>query len=178
MSKYTTSANRWQFSAGGIDENDIEDGIVNLDKAIIKEIKEELGISQFEIEKVEKKIMKLGGTTRSIAVIYKANISRTANAIKEDFEKYKMNLESLGDQSEFSNLDFIKCDILEMEKFMNKKIYTVDYVISVLNYILNNKLWKKYTLETLNMKLSLWIVMVKHLIMKILIIRVLLEKLK
>ena len=123
MDKTTSMPYCLQISGGGIDVKDIENGIININSTIKRELKEELNLNLDDIDyKIE--FIEYPDETRNaygFLAIGKLNITKE-NLIKH-FDNYKKYLTSNNLEVEFNKLIFLQKEkaLEELDKLSNCK---------------------------------------------------------
>lgn len=136
MGSHTANAGRLQFVAGGIDTEDITDGVVNLEKSIIRETKEEIGIDITDpqiAQKIIPQYLKVGGVNNSVTIIFKVILNIDSKALADKYNAYTEGLLSKGILPEFSSVLFV--DRHQGKLLSTDKREKVDYLIPVLEKI-------------------------------------------
>ena len=117
-----------QISGGNLDKNDIKpNGEVDIQSNIARELREELDIDLFDINKVsqyEFQYMEIPqGRRHSYTPMMKGILAMTVKEVESHYERYVQQLERLGEDIEFARLHFIKkSQALEiLEKLDNPK---------------------------------------------------------
>ncbi len=137
MNEGTANPDRIQFAAGGLDENDLEEGHISIHKNIEREIQEELGI---DLTKTKCKsplrpwLIKRGG--KSLVLLYQVTIDLTSKEVKEIHEKYKNDLYSLGSTPEFKRLETIIYNSTELTRLLLSEHPKADYIDPICTYLL------------------------------------------
>lgn len=112
-----------QISGGGIDITDIENGIINIDLNITRELKEELNLNLDNIDyKLE--FIEYPSKTRNVyGFIAIGKIDQTKDELNRYFEEYKEYLIKNDLEVEFNKLIFLKKEnaLEELDKLSNYK---------------------------------------------------------
>lgn len=138
MNNTTSVPNALQIPGGGIEIGDINDGIINIDSNIKRELKEELNL---DLEKIDYKIEYIeypDETRNAYGFIAIGNLSQTKQELNRYFEDYKEYLIKNSLEVEFNKLVFIKIEnaLQELDNLSN---YKRPYLREVIKNILNNK---------------------------------------
>ena len=148
MAQNTSTPGRLQFPGGGIDKNDIEKNNINLNKNIIKEIKEELGIdinSKEHVRYFKQHFLKTGGSHDFYAIIFKVELNLDQNEFIKVYNNYIETLKLKSIIPEFNSLLFLNKDPEEIVNFLhNNNEPKVDYLHSLLHII---KMDNKYSIK-------------------------------
>lgn len=112
---------------GMLDNNDINNNKdVNIYNTATRELKEELGISVNDV----KIIKNVKGTyliteddTKSVGIVYKINLKINKKEMNELYNKFVKKLNKENKEIEFSNLEYIRKNIAEIEKYTNKNLH-------------------------------------------------------
>lgn len=123
MDKKTSIPYCLQIPGGGIDVKDIENGIINIESTIKRELKEELNIN---LEDIEYKMSFIEYPTKmrnAYGFIATGKINSTKTELEDSFEKYKEYLIKNNLEVEFSKLFFLKSEnaLEELDKLPNYK---------------------------------------------------------
>lgn len=108
MNKTTSTPYCLQIAGGGIDVTDIENGIINLNSNIKRELKEELNLNLNDIEHKIEFIEYPSKTRNAYGFLAIGKIILTKDELKQHFEEYKEYLISNNLEVEFSQLIFLK----------------------------------------------------------------------
>lgn len=139
MNSHTANPGRIQLVAGGLDENDIENGFINIEKNIKREINEEIGINieNFKSRDIaEPWLLKEGGSNNSLVIIYLIKFPYTKNKILKLYSTYEKKLKSSGILPEFKEINFIPNNKKEIENFLSlNKRKVPDYLGPLLIYL-------------------------------------------
>lgn len=126
MNYYTSVPNKLQFSGGNIDQKEICDGIVDMEKCATREIKEEMNIDAQDnnaVVSLECKYLIKEIEKNSVGILYKIKMKKTYETMVEEYNEYKKYLESNNLEVEFSELVGIDKD--KVKKFFEDK--NIDY---------------------------------------------------
>lgn len=121
MNDCTASPRKLQFVGGGIDGDDIEDGIIDLRHSIKKEIYEELGINTGNksiVKELRPYLLKSGGDSNFLSAVFKLDLLIDEAELMDRYTGYCSKLEQEGINPEFKSLTFIKADSESVEDFV------------------------------------------------------------
>ena len=145
MSPNTSTPGRLQFPGGGIDKNDIDRNIINLNKNITKEIKEELGINincKEYVRYFKPRFLKTGGSHDFYAVIFKVELNLDQKKFIKAYNNYTESLKLKNITPEFNSLLFLNTDPEEIKNFLsNENKNKVDYLLSLPQLLKMDKLY-------------------------------------
>ena len=134
MSKETSLPYGLQIPGGGVDESDINDGIIDINLTIKRELKEEINIDINEIE-YKIKFMEYPSKTRNAyGFIGVGMLDLTKKELKQHFEDYKKYLTNNNLEVEFNRLIFLKKEtaLQELDNMSNyKRPYLRDLIKEV-----------------------------------------------
>lgn len=135
MNKTTSTPGRLQFTGGGLDESDLVGTMFDLEKNIIKELKEELGLDIHSLSAYSflPKYMKHKGTHDFWAVMYELSVDYTAKELHALFLNHNQQIIKNGQQPEFDELLFVPLKRTAIEAFIqNEQAPMVDYLAPIL----------------------------------------------
>lgn len=107
MDEKTSLPNCLQIPGGGIDEKDIYDGIININKTIKRELNEEINLN---LDNIDYKInfMEIPDEDRhAYGFIALGKLNKTKEELQKHFEEYKKFLVKNNLETEFSTLVFL-----------------------------------------------------------------------
>lgn len=112
-----------QISGGGIDVADIEDGIINIDLNISRELKEEINLDLNDINYKIEFIEYPSKTRNAYGFLAIGKIHKTKDELEQHFEAYKKYLMKNNIEVEFNQLIFLKREnaLQELEQLPNGK---------------------------------------------------------
>ena len=126
-----------QISGGGIDIADIENGVINIDSNIKRELKEELNLNLDDIDYKIEFIEYPSKTRNAYGFIAIGKIKQTKEELKQVFEQYKEYLIKNNLEIEFNKLIFLKKQsaVKELDELPNyKRPYLRDLIKNAVNY--------------------------------------------
>ena len=126
-----------QISGGGIDITDIENGVINIDSNIKRELKEELNLNLDDIDYKIEFIEYPSKTRNAYGFIAIGKIKQTKEELKQVFEQYKEYLIKNNLEIEFNKLIFLKKQsaVKELDELPNyKRPYLRDLIKNAVNY--------------------------------------------
>ena len=115
-----------QISGGSVDNNDIENGQINIYNTIIRECEEELNIKLQNKEQVEYfkiKYIGLPEKAHQYILFAKAKLTMTKDQMEQHYQNYLKYLQDSNSEIEFSKIHFIKKGrtVQELKAFGNPK---------------------------------------------------------
>lgn len=123
MGEHTSLAGTIQCCGGGIDRNAIEpDGAVLIDRTMISELSEELGIVAHD-ERVVSMVpsyLKTGGPTGKMTLIYVVKLNITGEQFMQDYADFARSLKTKGEEPEFSEIFNINNEPETVDAFIEK----------------------------------------------------------
>lgn len=137
MDKTTSIPYGLQISGGGIDVADIENGIVNINSNIKRELKEELNLNLDDIDYKIEFIEYPSETRNAYGFLAIGKMSKTKDELQQYFEEYKEYLISNSLEVEFNRLIFLKKEnaVQELDNLSNfKRPYLRDLIKEAANY--------------------------------------------
>ena len=137
MSKTTSIPYCLQISGGGIDITDIENGIINIDSNIKRELKEELNLNLDDIDYKIEFIEYPSEKRNAYGFLTIGKINQTRNELEQYFEEYKEYLIKNNLEVEFNKLVFLKKEnaLKELDNLSNyKRPYLRDLIKEAMKY--------------------------------------------
>lgn len=134
MGKNTAYPGRLQCVGGGLSKHDLQESFFNLEKSLLRELHEELGITDNnEVKDCAVKYMKTGGDFDFITVLYHIQLNLTLEKLDEQYEAFCKALIAKGESPEFHRIVWLKNDYKSIEDFLhNEKRDSVDYLFPFL----------------------------------------------
>jgi 8-oxo-dGTP pyrophosphatase MutT (NUDIX family) len=123
MGEHTSRPGVIQFCGGGIDHEDVVDGIIDIEHNVVKELSEELGIDARDKSLVTTfypAYLKSGGPTGKMTIVYILRLNVTAVEFLRNYEEFTQVLKDHGDIPEFGELFSIDNDADVIEAFIEK----------------------------------------------------------
>lgn len=119
MSEITASAGEYHISGGSCDEEEIEDGYMNFEKTMYRELKEEFNLDKEDLEEVKIKYLKLASLKESdIGILYKGKLNKTSKEIQIKYNEYLKYLKNTNGEIEFNKLIFVDKNVEEVKSFL------------------------------------------------------------
>ncbi len=137
MDKTTSMPYCLQISGGGIDIRDIENGIINIDSNIKRELKEELNLNLDDIDYKISFIEYPSKTRNAYGFIAIGKMNYTKDELKQYFEEYKEYLITNNLEVEFNKLIFLKKEnaLKELNNLSNcKRPYLGELIKEAVKY--------------------------------------------
>lgn len=129
MNKDTFAPQKLQFIGGGIDKDDINGELLDLEHNIRKEIGEELGVDTTDeniVKDFRQYFLKDGGKSNFLSAIFKLDLEIDEAELMDRFHRYNQELISQGISPELSSLEIIKADPNSVENFINSDLREKD----------------------------------------------------
>ena len=126
-----------QISGGGIDIKDIENGVINIDLNIKRELKEELNLNLDDIDYKIEFIEYPSKTRNAYGFLAIGKINQTKDELTQHFKHYKEYLISNNLEVEFNKLIFLKKQraLQELDELPNnKRPYLRDLIKEAIKY--------------------------------------------
>ena len=120
MGQQTSRAEIHQLCGGGIDEDDLNDDVFDLEHNIQKELQEELGIDiqdKQRVKKFELAYLKEGGPTDKMTVVYRTELSETSEQFEEKYAYFVKSLQEKGEQPEFGSIIVLEKNTKDIAEF-------------------------------------------------------------
>jgi len=118
MGEHTSRPGVIQCCGGGIDHNDISDGVVDIEHNTVKELDEELGIDAYDKSAVEQffpAYLKSGGPTGKMTLVYVLQLKQSSAQFLPQYKEFTKKLE---DEPEFGRIFCIDADKESVERFI------------------------------------------------------------
>lgn len=129
MNRNTFSPKKLQFVGGGIDKDDINGDLLDLEHNIRKEIFEELGLDTYDkdiIKDFRPYFLKDGGKSNFLSAIFKLDLALNEVELLDRFEKFNQGLINQGESPELSSLVLIRAEQKSVENFINNDLREKD----------------------------------------------------
>jgi 8-oxo-dGTP pyrophosphatase MutT (NUDIX family) len=123
MGGHTSRPGIIQCAGGGIDHDDIEDDIVDIEHNTARELAEELGIDVYDKSRVAAfypAYLKSGGPTGKMTVAYVLRIKQTADQFMGDYDKFARTLVASNEEPEFGELFCLDNSQEAVDEFITK----------------------------------------------------------
>lgn len=123
MASHTSLAGTIQCCGGGIDRNAVgSDGVVAIDRTIIAELKEELGIEKDDarVASILPTYLKFGGPTGKMTLVYIVKLKPTSKQFLKDYTAFAEALQKRGEEPEFDQIFCIDNDEPTIEAFIQE----------------------------------------------------------
>jgi 8-oxo-dGTP pyrophosphatase MutT (NUDIX family) len=134
MGKNTAYPGRLQCVGGGLSSQDLHESFFDLEKSVLRELHEELGITNHnDVKDCSVKYMKTGGDFDFITALFHIQLNITLEQLKEKYEAYCKTLVTMGESPEFHRIEWVKNDNQSIEAYIQKeKRDSVDYLFPLL----------------------------------------------
>jgi hypothetical protein len=134
MGKNTAYPGRLQCVGGGLSGHDLQDSVFNLEKSLLRELHEELGIiDNNDVKECTVKYMKTGGDFDFITVLYHIQLNLTLEQLDEQYKVFCKALIAKGESPEFQRIVWLKNNNKSIDEFIrNEKRDSVDYLFPFL----------------------------------------------
>jgi len=137
MDRKTSTPYYLQVSGGGVDIRDIENGIINIDSNIRRELREEMNLNLDDIDYKLEFIEYPNGTRNAYGFLAIGKVNKTKDELNKYFEEYKEYLIKNNLEIEFNKLIFLKKEkaLQELDELSNcKRPYLRDLIKEAINY--------------------------------------------
>jgi len=121
MGAHTSRPGVIQCCGGGIDHNDITDGVVDIEHNTVKELGEELGLNPYDkdiVNEFSPAYLKTGGPTGKMTLAYVLRIKLTSPQFLQHYEEFVKKLEDDHQEPEFGQIFCIDMDTDSVEAFI------------------------------------------------------------
>ncbi|HTH72351.1 MAG TPA: hypothetical protein VL737_03245 [Candidatus Pristimantibacillus sp.] len=121
MAEYTSEPSVIQCCGGGIDNNDVEDGIIDMNVCIARELNEELGVNIQDgkiVEAFYPAYLKSGGPTGKMTAVYILRVKQSGADFMRYYQHFVQGLAARNQEPEFSRLICINSDEQSVEDFI------------------------------------------------------------
>lgn len=121
MGEHTSRPGIIQCCGGGIDNDDIRSGRVDVWHSVTKELSEELGLDVSDGNRVvsyQSAYLKAGGPTGKMTIVYILRLRQSAREFLDDYAKFEQKLRSQGEEPEFGELFNIQASHESIEQFI------------------------------------------------------------
>ena len=139
MGEHTSRSGIYQLCGGGIDNDDLRDGIFDFEHNITKELREELGIDVNDKQRVgtfELAYLKEGGPTDKMTVIYRVVLNETSEKFMEQYDAFVRQLQVSGETEEFGEIVALDRNKISFDNFFNQEGIKLDeYMKPLFEYL-------------------------------------------
>ena len=141
MGPQTSRHGTIQCCGGGLDRNDIRDGIVDIEHNTAKELGEELGIDPYDTDRVASfrpAYLKSGGPRGKMTVIYEVCLRETASEFLAAYAAFTDSLTRRGKEPEFGEIYYLERERQVLEKFASEHKERLDeYMMPLLRSVVD-----------------------------------------
>lgn len=123
MAKWTSRSGIFQLCGGGLDSNDLQGNLFDLDHSIKKELLEELEIDADDVKRAcnfGKKYLKEGGPTNKLSLVYKLVLDESSDEFLRKYANFEKKLRAKNELPEFEKLIALGKSKSEIEDFFLK----------------------------------------------------------
>lgn len=123
MGEHTSRPGVIQCCGGGIDHDDITDGVVDIEHNTVKELAEELGLNPYDKDIVDgfyPAYLKTGGPTGKMTLAYVLRIKLTGSQFLKHYEEFVKKLKDDNQEPEFGQIFCIDIDKKTVEAFIGE----------------------------------------------------------
>lgn len=141
MGGHTSSSGIIQCCGGGIDHNDIIDGIVDIEHNTAKELAEELGLNPYDKDLVDEfspAYLKTGGPTGKMTLAYVLRLKLSGPQFLKQYEEFVKKLEDDHQEPEFGQIFCIDIDKKSIEAFIGRSKDKLNEYMPVLVRVAGN----------------------------------------
>lgn len=121
MGDHTSLPGVIQCSGGGVDFDDIKDGVVDVQNNVARELAEELGLDFDDSNRVAScrpAYLKAGGPTGKMTIAYVLHLKRSAQEFLGEYERFAQVLRERGEVPEFGKLFAVEANSDSIEEFI------------------------------------------------------------
>lgn len=129
MNNDTYAPEKLQFIGGGIDKDDLDESLLDLEHNIRKEISEEIGLDTANkdiIKDFTPYVLKDGGKSNFISAIFKLDLNIDEDELMDRFKSFNEGLIQQGISPELRSLLLIKAEQDSVECFINEDLREKD----------------------------------------------------
>lgn len=137
MAEWTRWAGRWQFSAGGLSQDDLDGDRFQMELSLRRELHEELGLGPSDIKHASPRWLKTGGPYNFLALIYLVWLHHDQQSVADHYRRFVTSIEGQGGCPEFSEVAFIPLSPDKVEQWLTSHSHDpmVDYLPDALRYL-------------------------------------------
>lgn len=139
MGEHTSRSGIYQLCGGGIDNDDLRDGIFDFKHNIIKELQEELGIDVNDTQRIsvfELAYLKEGGPTDKMTVVYRIVLNETSEQFMKQYDAFVLRLREIGETEEFGEIVALDMNKTSFYSFFNQEGIKLDeYMKPLFKYL-------------------------------------------
>jgi hypothetical protein len=135
MGKHTSRPGIIQCCGGGIDHNDITDGVVDIEHNTVKELAEELGLNPYDKSLVSDfypAYLKTGGPTGKMTLAYVLHLKLSGAQFLQHYDEFIKKLKDDHQEPEFGQIFCIDIDKKSIEAFIEGSEDKLNEYMSVL----------------------------------------------
>lgn len=135
MGPQTSRPDVIQCSGGGLDHNDITDGVVDIEHNTAKELREELGIDVADPGQVTEFVpayLKEGGFADTLTAVFTVRLRATGAQFLQAYDAFVAELRAHNEEPEFGELFCLNPDRQTIEDFVAKHLDRFDEYMPIL----------------------------------------------
>lgn len=135
MSEHTSRLGVIQCCGGGIDHNDITDGVVDMKHNAVNELHEELGIDVQDKERVANftpAYLKFGGPTGKMTVVYTLRLNQNSEEFLKAYDAFATYLRATSEEPEFGKIFTLDRDKQIVNQFISDHADKLDEYMPIL----------------------------------------------
>lgn len=123
MGEHTSRPGVIQCCGGGIDHDDITDGVVDIEHNTVNELAEELGLNPYDkglVDEFYPTYLKTGGPTGKMTLVYVLRLKLSGAQFLQHYEDFAKKLKDDHQEPEFGQIFCIGIDKKTIEAFIGK----------------------------------------------------------
>lgn len=135
MGEHTSRPGIIQCCGGGIDHNDITDGVVDIEHNTVEELGEELSLNPYDknlVDDFHPAYLKTGGPTGKMTLAYVLRIKLTGSQFLKHYEEFAKKLKDDSQEPEFGQIFCIDTEKKTIQAFIDEHEDKLNEYMSVL----------------------------------------------
>lgn len=134
MESWTAWAGRWQLCGGGLSAEDSDGLHIDLERSLLRELREELGLTQDDVKAITPLWLKSGGPWNFLVVVYGVWIRASHEEFLQRYTHFAKATSQQGELPEFSEVYPVFLDAATIQQWLSltSRDPMVDYLSGIL----------------------------------------------
>ncbi len=122
MADHTAYPGRLQCAGGGLSREDLNGNYFDMERSVLREMQEELGVAPHHVERCTPVYVKSGGTYDFFSILFHVKLNILQSELKEIYKKFAETLVSKGEQPEFKDVIFLENNKKAIHNFIENDL--------------------------------------------------------